>query len=485
MKKNSLFKAILIVLGAVMLVCGVLSVCGYFVPALNGLFTMIPIGDVFVSYIQTFYYFFDTIMFLLVLGAFYGVLNEVPAYKKLVDNIVQKVKGHSKLFVLIVTGLVAVITSVSGLTGLLLIFVPLLVTIIMALGYDKLVALSATVVAMLVGFSSSLFVTFSDPNSYYGYVATTFEGVTGSGMYDNLWFKLALLVLGTGLLIFFINRHIKSVQDKKVKYDLNDSSEVAVSEVKGDYKNIRTWPIVLVLVLLLVVMLIGYIPWGTLFGVKCFDDFNTWLLGLKTGEFVWVTNLFANQGNFVALGSWASLGSYVVMTCLLIVAAFVIKLIYGVKFDEFVDNFVSGAKKVLPVVLLLSLSYVILIVSYNHGIVSNLITWLNDAIGINVGTATIVTFVTTLLHSDLYYSVAGGLLQMTGKASEGLLPILALNFQSIYGVVTMIAPTSLFVIFGLKYFDVPYTTWLKYIWRFALILVLLVLLVLLVATLLI
>ena len=56
----------------------------------------------------------------------------------------------------------------------------------------------------------------------------------------------------------------------------------------------------------------------------------------------------------------------------------------------------------------------------------------------------------------------------------------ALTFQSIYGLVSMIAPTSLLVIFAVKYFDVPYTSFVKYIWRFILMLFLLVLLVLLV-----
>ena len=92
MKKHSLFKVILIVLGALLAVDGILAILGYFVPALGGKYTMIALGDVLTNFVQSFYYFFDTVVYLLVLGAFYGVLNEVPAYKKLVDNIAQKVK---------------------------------------------------------------------------------------------------------------------------------------------------------------------------------------------------------------------------------------------------------------------------------------------------------------------------------------------------------------------------------------------------------
>ena len=85
---------------------------------------------------------------------------------------------------------------------------------------------------------SGIYVTFRDPNGYYGYSATTIEKLLGLDLYANLWPKLILLVLGTALLMFFVNRHIKSVKDKKVKYELNESNEVAVSEVTGSKINL-------------------------------------------------------------------------------------------------------------------------------------------------------------------------------------------------------------------------------------------------------
>lgn len=479
MKKNGLFKVILIVLGALLLISGVLSILGYFIPALEGKFLMIPLGDTITNFVQSFYYFFDTLVYLLVLGAFYGVLNEIPAYKKLIENIVTKVKNHSKLFVCIVILLFTVLTFVTGQIGILLIFVPFMAAIVIGLGYDKLVAISSTIVAMLVGFMGSLFATFRDPNSYYGYAATTFEGVVGSKMYANLWPKLILLVLGTALLIFFVIRHIKAVQDKKVKYELNEGNEVEVSEVKGDYKTIRTWPIVVVLVLMLVLLILGFMPWNTLFGIECFDKFNEWLLGLKIGEFKVLSNVISS--NIFSFGNWASMGTYMCTIITLLLFTFIIKIIYRVKFDEVVKNFVSGSKKMIPMILLVVLTYSILVSAYNYGFMSSVITWLNDAIGINVGTTAVITALGTLLHTDLYYTVAGVLVTvMKNVTDESLYSTYALTFQSVYSVISIIAPTSLFVVFAVKYFDIPYTTWVKYIWRFVLMLFLLVLLVLLI-----
>ena len=152
--------------------------------------------------------------------------------------------------------------------------------------------------------------------------------------------KLILLVLGIALLIFFIKKHIKNVNDKKVKYELNESNEVSVSEVKGDYKNIKTWPIIVMLSVILVILILGYLPWNTLFGIKCFDKFNEWLLGIKIGEFTIFSNIVS--GNMYAFGNWASLGSYMSIIITLILFILIIKFVYKIKFDETVHNFVNG-----------------------------------------------------------------------------------------------------------------------------------------------
>ena len=479
MKKNGLFKVILMLIGVLLLVSGVLGILGYFVPALEGKFTIIPVGNVLINFVQSFYYFFDTVVYLLVLGAFYGVLNEVAAYKKLIDNVSTKIKAHGKLFVFIVTALFAILTFVTGQIGVLLIFVPFVAAIILALGYDKLVVISSTVVSMLIGLMSGIYVTFRDPNNYYGYSSTTIEKLLGLDLYSNLWPKLILLVLGTALLIFFINRHIKSVKDKKVKYELNESNEVAVSEVTGDYKNIRTWPMIAILTLVLVLLILGYMPWKTLFGIECFDKFNEWLLGIKIGEFSILSNLLSN--NIMSFGNWASLGNYLSVIITLLVFTVIIKLVYRVKFNDVIANFVNGAKKVVPMILLVIMAYAILVSAYNHGFMQSIITWINELLGVNVGTTAIVSGLGTLLHSDLYYTVAGVFMTlMNNVTDESLYSTYALTFQTVYGLVSMIAPTSLLVIFAVKYFDVPYTSFVKYIWRFILMLFLLILLVLLV-----
>ena len=43
--------------------------------------------------------------------------------------------------------------------------------------------------------------------------------------------------------------------------------------------------------------------------------------------------------------------------------------------------------------------------------------------------------------------------------------LVALIFQAIYGIVTLVAPTSIPLMLTLAYTKVPYGSWLKYIWK--------------------
>ena len=460
MRKHSLFKSMVIILLLVL-------VLTYIIPARAGEVSYLPFGDIVTNYIQSYYYFFDTAVFVLAVGAFYGVLNKVGAYKKLLDTIVAKVKPNGKRFVFAMVVIFALFAALTGIVNPLMIFIPFVVSIILLLGYDKLIAISSTVIATLVGFIGGVFVTFRDPNNYYGYSSTTFEKFVGIGDYANIIPKIVLLVLGVALLIWFINRHIKDVENKKVKYNLNNNSELLVTEVKGNYKDIKTWPLIVILSVLLVLLILGLVPWNDLFKIEVFTKFHTWISELSIKNF----NIFGSiiSSVFTAFGKWAELGSYMMTIVIMFIATVVIKLVYKVKLDDLMTDMAEGAKKLLPTAALMMLAFCILVCTYNNGFVETIISKVSTKGDINFVVASLVTMLGSLLHVDIYYTVAGVFSPiLSAVANEAMLNVFALLFQSIYGLMLIIGPTSILLIFALSYLDVPYTTWLKYIWRFVL-----------------
>ena len=473
MKKHGLFKAILIILG-------LLVILSFFVPGRQGTASSIGLGTVLLNSVQVFYYFFDTAVFLFVIGGFYGVLSKSGAYKKLLDTIVLKVKKNSKQFVFVITALFAIISSLTGFTMSLFIFVPFVMSIILLLGYDKLVAISSTIVAIVIGYIGGLFVTLRNPSSY-STSFVTFEEFVGLDKFANTFPKLILLILGVALLIYFISKHIKDVEDKKVKYELNDN-DLKISEVKDNYKDIRLWPIITVLSLIFVLLVLGYLPWSSLFEITIFNDFHTWLTSIKVGDFEIFNSIITSIS--YAFGDWGQLGNYMVICALLLVFSLVVKFISKMKFDEMIDSFIEGMKKMLPVAILTTFSLTVLVCAYNNGFIENLITSTNAAMGsINVLMASIFNILGSLVYPDLYYTAYGVYTPLLSAITdESLYQVLALNFQTLNGLVMLIGPTSLILIAGLTYLDIPYTTWLKYIWRFILMLFILIFGVLLIVS---
>ena len=466
-------------------------VATYFINGRNGSIAHLALVDVFFNYVQSFYYFFDTALFILVVGGFYGFLNRVPAYKKLVKNISTKFEKYRKLFIIITTIIFAIISSLTGLNLLLLLFVPFIVSIILLLGYDKLVALSTTIGGIIAGLISGIFLTVKSGSSYYGVSFTSIDKLVGlETHWGNLFPKILLLVVVTGLLVFYIISHIKKVEAKKVSYKLTkgDNLYVEVKDrqgklVKVDDKKVKVWPLIVILSLLLVILVLGYLPWNDLFGIECFNKFHTWLTGLKIGDYVIFPSLISST--LTGFGTWSGLGSFMVGIFVLVLLMFITMLIYRIKFEEAMDGFIYGVKKMIPAAMLAILAYCVLVSSYNNGFLETIIKAAGEKIGDNVIIHSLLTGLGSLLHVDMFYTSAGVFTPIVSSLTENAnLSIYAVMFQSIYGLIQLVGPTSLLLLVGLTYLEVPYKTWLKYIWRFLLEIIIVILVVLMIVSLL-
>lgn len=90
-------------------------------------------------------------------------------------------------------------------------------------------------------------------------------------------------------------------------------------------------------------MVLGMMPWNSLFGIDCFDKFHTWLTGLSIKEFAIFPNIISKY--FKGFGAWIELGNYMMLMIVLLVFIFIIKLVSKMKFDDMIEGFIEGAKK--------------------------------------------------------------------------------------------------------------------------------------------
>ena len=469
MKKNGLLKVIFGVFALVILLT-------FIIPTTSGERSYLGIGQFVMNIIQSLAFFTDPVLLIIVIGGFYGVLNKTDGYKKILDKIALKYKDTRNFIIFIILAF-ALVAALSGISLPLLVFVPFVVSIILLMGYDKLVALSSTIGAILVGLLGGLFNNFIDPS--YGSV-TTMELSLGLESGANLLYKILLLILAVGILVLYVLKHIKNVKDKKVKYDIKDDSDILITEVKGSYKNIKTWPIVTAFVIMFVILILGLVPWNSLFEIELFNNLHTWITGLAIPEFKLFGITFSEfpifnnliSSSFPAFGEWTStsfgnVGNQIMVINLIIVLMVAVVIFARVKFDEAVEGFVEGAKKILPTAILVSLAYVVLISSFTNGFMGSIIKWAMELVGgFNVVVVSILSIIGSFFSVDFFYSVAGVFSSITGYVEDtSLYPLLDVIYQSFYYLVMLVGPTSVMLIFGLSYLNIPYKEWLKYIWR--------------------
>ena len=468
MKKHSLLKILSIILLLITLI-------SYILPGRDGI-EQIGIADLLVNYfsivLQNFSY---IVLFILTVGGFYGVLNKTPAYKKLLDNIVTRLKPLNKKVIYIIILIFALVTSLTSITIPLFIFVPFIVSIILLLGYDKLVAFTATIGSIIVGYIGGIFVNFINPNTY---AINTYEQFVGmNNQFANVFPKLLLLLTGIALLIFFVNQYIKNVENKKVKYELPDNSELLIAEVKGSYKDIKTWPLIVILSLVFIIIVLGMTSWNELFNIKVFTKFHEWLIGLKIKDFAILPTIISSS--LPALGEWSTTGNllapYVYMSMLLVCATLIVALTNKITLNETINNYVDGTKKMLPIAALITVAYTVLVCAYNNGFIEVIISNYGK---FNYAVSAVLAFLGCMFNVDTIWIVAGIFSNIINPITdESIFASVAVLLQGIYGIFQLVGPTSLILIIGLTYLDIPYTTWLKYIWRFILMLIILLALI--------
>ena len=132
MKKHNLLKVVLLTLLVVIIAAWFLPITtvtnGEFVTkdASNaGLFT---IGNNFTTALQ---YFGSIAVYVLAVGGLYGVLHNIPQYRVLLDKIVKVFADKEWLFMVIVGILFAALSSLAGLSVVLLAFFPMVISIIL------------------------------------------------------------------------------------------------------------------------------------------------------------------------------------------------------------------------------------------------------------------------------------------------------------------------------------------------------------------
>lgn len=408
--------------------------------------TRIGIFDFFTYGLLGLYYFTVLVTFLLVLCGFYQVLSRIPAYQRMTSNIAKKLNGKEIIFATATSFVVAIITAFVNEYFIVIAFLPFLITICSKLKMDKLSTFATTFGGLLVGIMGSLY-----NAKVVGVVVSSFN-ITYS---DNLVSRIILLILAfIAFSVFNILHMIKALKNKKSE----SVEDLFVAEVDSKDKK-SSIPLIIVLAVTTIIAILAYIGWESAFALTWPTDALTWISEVTIFDHSVFSYIL---GNVQAFGSWDIFGIQI----LLLIATLILKVIYSISFDEILESFGEGFKKSGKLIVIMLLAYVVLEFSVMFPVLPTISNWfLNLTDKFNVFTTYIVGLINSLFTVEFSYTASLIGTQLATVYADSV-NVIAIIMQSTYGLISFVAPTSAILLIGLSYLDIKYKSWLKYIWKF-------------------
>jgi uncharacterized ion transporter superfamily protein YfcC len=386
----------------------------------------------------------DVALFVLVIGGFLGVTMKTGAIQGGIARIVTGLKGRETWMIAILMSVFALGGTTFGMNEESLAFYALIVTVMIAAGYDSLTGASLIMIGCGVGVLASTI------NPFATGIASNFAGVS---IDQGLIGRLFLLIVGTAVSIVFVTRYASRVKADPAKsrvYSMKADNEAhfkATTDAAGELPGL-TGQQKLVLVLFFLafgVMIYGVIPWADLgLGIPS----PNWWFPEMTASFLF----FA-----ILIGAAARMGE-----------------------TNFTSTFVDGARDLLGVALIIGIARGITVVMTNGLITDTVLNSAEQAVSGLGGVAFInLMFVLFLPLSFLIPSSSGlatvAMPIMAPLATFANVPpqLVVTAYQTGNGLVNLVTPTSAVVMGGLAIARVGYGTWLKFIWPLLVILALL------------
>lgn len=397
----------------------------------------------------------DVALFILVIGGFLGVVMQTGAIQNGIARVVERLRGRERLLIPILMILFALGGTSYGMAEESLAFYALIISVMIAAGYDRLTAAAMLLLGCGVGVLGSTINPFSTG------IASGFAGTT---IVDGLIGRVVILVVGLAISIWWVMRYAARVhadpgrsllagEAAVVEADTLPSVEEAPADAvaAGGTLTGRHKAILVTFFLAFITMMVGVIPWSDLGITRIATHF--WWFPEMTASFLFFT--------------------------------IVIGLLAGMKEGAFTDSFVNGARDLLGVALIIGVARGISVIMNNGQITDTVLFWAEQAVSGLGGVAFVNLMFGLFIPLSFLIPSSSGLATVAMPIMSPLAGLADVNpalvvtaFQSGNGLVNLVNPTFAVVMGGLAIARVGYGTWLRFVWPVLVLLAVLVVVVL-------
>ena len=517
MKKHNTVKVVLITILVLLLLSWIFPAAYYSNGYVDQGRVQMGLAELFNYFMTSMSYFGHFAIYIVLVGVFYGILYKIPAYRTFLDKIVTKFKGKEKLFVGIVVILFAAGVSVAGIQIPIAFFIPFVVSIILLLGYDKIVAALVVVGSLAAGLIGT---------TYAASTLSLLNQILGLEISSQIGVRIVILLVSIILVLFNIfmlmgkkssqvkvaaKKEVVDTKPEKVKEEvvekkttktsakktttksgktsstkkkstkshnkaaLRDEDIIVVKEsvLNSDSENDsyliptrvevthHTWPFAFTFILMFILIVMAFITWGEGgFGITWFDDVTTKFTEFELFGFPIFTKVYGAVSSF---GNWTVIDLFLPMFLVLLILV----LMYNVKFDDILDGALTGAKKALaPAFVVLLLYTILVLVTYHPYQMVFYKAILGLTKGFNIATAAFTAILSSFFNVDPAYIFQASLPYYASLVTDvEKYPMIAIVYQGMYGFTSLFAPTSLILMTVLAYLKVNYKDWFKAAWK--------------------
>ena len=364
------------------------------------------------------------IVFILVVGGAFWLLNATGAISAGISRFIVKVGKRDKLVLAAITVLFSLAGAVFGMSEETIPFVGIVVPLVVSMGYDAFMGMLIVYVASNIGFSSA----FLNP-----FTVGIAQGMAGLPLFSGMGYRLFCWAFLTVLLIVFVLVYARRSRKQA-------AAEAAASVPAEPLTRRQAW--ILVVLFLTVVALVT--------GVTCRD----WYLPEITGLFL--------------------------------VMGIVCGLIAGFSASKIADELLAGAKDILSAALIVGFASGIIVILQDGKVVDSILHSLQEgldgtgpmaSLSAMYGIQALINFIipSATAKAAITIPIMAPFSDMVGVSRQAM--VLAYQFGD--GFTNMLTPTSGVLMAALAMARIPYAQWVKWIWKVVLALLFIGLLLLL------
>lgn len=365
----------------------------------------------------------EVVFFTFIIGGMFMVLRRTGIIEVIVDKLARKFVNNGLLLIAVLTTSFAFIATLIGTPELSLVYIPVIMPLIIALGYDSITAAAIALCGTGAGFSAGV---LNPINTGLG------QKLSGLPVFSGMGLRSIVFVLAVAAVIFFIIKYAKKIKkdpSKSYVYEEDSEKRIEFNQVVGGGGTALTMTSRQKLASYATLILFAVLVYGV----------------LKLGWF-----MIEMSGLFVIMG-------------------IVVGMIAGLKLTEICDGFNQGFKDVLMGAFIVGLARSVAVVLEDGNIMDTVVHALGTLVGdlppelAAVGMYFVQTAINFVISSGsgqalVTMPIMAPLADLVGVTRQTAV----LAYQLGDGFTHVLFPTSGYFMAALVIAGVPYQKWMRF-----------------------